>query len=71
MYSGITSGRVLDDELLYTEILLQHMILPCCCHVLSLWLGKLGLMLNISGLLGTILLCDNCNPLSLFNIALL
>ena len=24
------------------------MILPCCCHVLSLWLGKLGLMSGIT-----------------------
>ena len=44
----------------------QYMILPCCCHVLSLWLGKLGLMFGISGLLGTLLLCDSCNCLSCF-----
>ena len=42
----------------------QYMILPCCCHVLSLWLGNLGLMFVISGLLGTLLLCDSCNCLS-------
>ena len=42
----------------------QYMILPCCCDVLSLWLGKLGLMFGISGLLGTLLLCDSCNCLS-------
>ena len=41
------------------------MIHPCC-HVLSPWLGKLGLMFGISGPLGTLLLYDSCNYLSYF-----
>ena len=56
----------------------QYMIRLCCCHVLSLWLGKLGLMFGISGLLGTPLLYDQLQLfvllsvlLSLFNIVLL
>ena len=44
----------------------QYMIRPCCCHVLSPWLGKLGLMFGISGLLGMLLLHDSCNCLSYF-----
>ena len=44
----------------------QYMICPCCCHVLSPWLGKLGLMFGISGLLGMLLLHNSCNCLSYF-----
>ena len=46
------------------------MILPCCCHVLSLWLGKLGLMFGFSGLLGTLLLCDQLQLFVLFSVLL-
>ena len=42
------------------------MVRPCCCHVLSPWLDKLGLMFSISGLLGTLLLYDTCNYWSYF-----
>ena len=40
MYSGITSGRVLDGELLYTKILVVNLfafaILPTDCFI-DLW----------------------------------